>query len=80
METQVNTNPNMPLITQMPKPQEMVIVYPPYIGKEPVSTTCPNCKHQVQTRIDYSMGLGSWLLVGGLFFMCPCLVCVPCVI
>ena len=36
-------------------------------GENPTNVTCPNCKTQVVTQINYENGALTWLIVGALF-------------
>lgn len=40
-------------------------VYPQNFGDNPVSMTCPNCRANVLTTLNYKSGLLVWILAGG---------------
>ncbi|XP_067931623.1 lipopolysaccharide-induced tumor necrosis factor-alpha factor homolog [Watersipora subatra] len=52
------------------------------LGEHPTTMVCPHCQAQMVTRLDYEVGLLTWLIVGVLFIVLlwPCCLipfCVP---
>ncbi|KAL5260172.1 hypothetical protein ACHWQZ_G010324 [Mnemiopsis leidyi] len=43
-----------------------VVVQPVVFGRFPVNMVCPNCQQNIQTKIDYEIGLLTWII--GCFF------------
>jgi lipopolysaccharide-induced tumor necrosis factor-alpha factor len=41
-------------------------ISPPYISNSSMQLTCPNCRANVLTKINYKLGALPWLLCGGL--------------
>jgi lipopolysaccharide-induced tumor necrosis factor-alpha factor len=56
--TQYMYNPNSVVILQP--------ISPSYISNSPMQLTCPNCRANVLTKINYKLGALPWLLCGGL--------------
>ena len=49
-----------------PAPATTVVVAAagPALSTQPVTVTCPHCRANVQTRVNYETGLLTWLAVG----------------
>ncbi|RNA07282.1 lipopolysaccharide-induced tumor necrosis factor-alpha factor [Brachionus plicatilis] len=69
-----STNYPPPPAYQSQPPQPTVIIQPVLnqalmLGKDPAHVTCPTCKAQVITRVNYKSGGGTWLICIGLCFI-----------
>lgn len=59
-----------------PPPQQApvaVVVQSVHYDRYPVQVTCPNCRQLVQSRVDYEIGTGTWLIG---CFICVCAFCI----
>jgi lipopolysaccharide-induced tumor necrosis factor-alpha factor len=63
----IYNNPNNPVIVQP--------INPAFFSDSPMSLTCPNCRANVLTRVDFKNGALPWLICGGLCLLgvwCGC--------
>ncbi|CAF1432016.1 unnamed protein product [Didymodactylos carnosus] len=67
---------------QLPATTVYVTQQVPFLGTQPAAITCPACRTQVVTNVDYVSGTAAWLICvliavfGGVFGCCLIPFCV----
>ena len=69
----VNNQPGNPVVENDKQQQQQ----PTEFGKEPIFTTCPKCKENIETVVTINTGENAWLWSGILCAIWPCWLCVP---
>ncbi|KAL5260173.1 hypothetical protein ACHWQZ_G010325 [Mnemiopsis leidyi] len=65
--------PDQPQYPPQGQPPVAVVVQNIHYDRYPVQVTCPNCRQLVQSRVDYEVGTGTWLIG---CFICICAFCI----